>query len=191
MVRSVERYPSETIVVVHAKLRKAPKRIINATIHDYELEVYEVHKLANLAENVPFTVYDAENINRDVEDKDDEEDDDAEDETPSMSPRMSQEMERKVERILEDNSAGRSAEPPTPRPRCARGERRALAVASPRGPVKAQFPFHGSCAIEFCRERSASTAVAPGGPAERHSMITMVTSNVHAFLTFRRQLGRR
>jgi hypothetical protein len=175
MVRSVERYPSETIVVVHAKLRKAPKRIINATIHDYELEVYEVHKLANLAENVPFTVYDAENINRDVEDKDDEEDDDAEDETPSMSPRMSQEMERKVERILEDNSAGR----------------RALAVASPRGPVKAQFPFHGSCAIEFCRERSASTAVAPGGPAERHSMITIVTSNVHAFLTFRRQLGRR
>jgi hypothetical protein len=110
MVRSVERYPSETIVVGHAKLRKAPKRIINATIHDYELEVYEVHKLANLAENVPFTVYDAENINRDVEDKDDEEDDDAEDETPSMSPRMSQEMERKVERILEDNSAGRSAE---------------------------------------------------------------------------------
>jgi hypothetical protein len=161
MVRSVERYPSETIVVVHAKLRKAPKRIINATIHDYELEVYEVHKLANLAENVPFTVYDAENINRDVEDKEeDEEDDDAEDETPSMSPRMSQEIERKVEHILEDNSAGRSAEflsksefsfpkslsfhggkPPNPRPRCARGERRTLAVASPRGPVKGPISF--------------------------------------------------
>ncbi|TVY55656.1 Aspartate--tRNA ligase, cytoplasmic [Lachnellula cervina] len=73
MVRSVEHYPSETIVVAYALLRKAPHRIKNATIHDYELEVYEIHKVGDLTENVPFTVYDAENINRDTEDVDDEE----------------------------------------------------------------------------------------------------------------------
>ncbi|TVY59555.1 Cytoplasmic aspartate--tRNA ligase, partial [Lachnellula suecica] len=72
MVRSVEHYPSETIVVVYALLRKAPKRVKNATIHDYELEVYEIHKNGELTENVPFTVYDAENINRDREEPDDE-----------------------------------------------------------------------------------------------------------------------
>ncbi|RDL39783.1 Class II aaRS and biotin synthetase [Venustampulla echinocandica] len=74
MVRSVERYPNETIVVVRAKLRKAVQRVKNATIHDYELDVYEVHKLVNLTENVPFTVYDAENINREKEDTEDEDD---------------------------------------------------------------------------------------------------------------------
>jgi len=93
MVRSVERYPSETIVVVHGKLRKAPKPVKNATIHDYELDVYEVHKLANLTESVPFTVYDAENINRDKDDADDGIDD-AEEETPTDTPRQSEEWSR-------------------------------------------------------------------------------------------------
>jgi hypothetical protein len=79
MVRSIEHYPSETIVIVHAKLRKAMKRVKNATIHDYELDVLELHKVGDLTEHVPFTVYDAENINRDREDADDDEDDDAED----------------------------------------------------------------------------------------------------------------
>ncbi|KAG4429325.1 hypothetical protein IFR05_015193, partial [Cadophora sp. M221] len=94
MVRSVEHYPSETIVVVHAKLRKALKRVKNATVHDYELEVYEVHKVGNLTEHVPFTVYDAENINRDRDDVED--DDDAESslypsaaDTPKDTPRDS------------------------------------------------------------------------------------------------------
>ena len=73
MVRSVEHYPSETIVVVYGLLRKAAQRVKNATIHDYELEVYEIHKVGDLTENVPFTVYDAENINRDKEEVDDEE----------------------------------------------------------------------------------------------------------------------
>jgi hypothetical protein len=77
MVRSVEHYPSETIVVVYAMLRKAPKRVKNATIHDHELEVYEIHKVGDLTESVPFTVYDAENINRDKEEVDDEEIEDA------------------------------------------------------------------------------------------------------------------
>jgi hypothetical protein len=77
MVRSIEHYPSETIVVVHAKLRKAHTRVKNATLHDHELEVYEVHKVGNLSENVPFTVYDAENINRDKEDVDDDDDDES------------------------------------------------------------------------------------------------------------------
>ena len=89
-------------MVVHAKLRKAPNRVKNATIHDYELEVYEVHKVTSLTENVPFTVYDAENINRDKEDVEDEEDiEDASllsDETPkspeSGTPRASQDVSR-------------------------------------------------------------------------------------------------
>lgn len=77
MVRSIEHYPSETIVVVHAKLRKALKRVKNATIHDYEFEVYEVHKVGDLTENVPFTVYDAENINRERDDDNEDEEDDS------------------------------------------------------------------------------------------------------------------
>jgi hypothetical protein len=96
MVRSVERYPLETIVIVHAKLRKAPQRVKNATIHDYELEVYELHKVASLAENVPFSVYDAENINRDKEDAD--EGDDAGEDTSTgtpMSPLDSEEQSLK------------------------------------------------------------------------------------------------
>lgn len=75
MVRSVEHYPLETIVVVHGKLRKAEQRVKNATIHGYEFDVYEVHKVGNLTENVPFTVYDAENINREKDDFDEEVDD--------------------------------------------------------------------------------------------------------------------
>jgi hypothetical protein len=77
MVRSVEHYPTETIVVVHGKLRKAPNRVKNATIHDYEIDVYEVHKVSDVTESVPFTVYDAENINRDNVDELEEEADDA------------------------------------------------------------------------------------------------------------------
>jgi aspartyl-tRNA synthetase len=105
MVRSVEHYPSETIVVVHGKLRKAPQRVKNATIHDYEIDVYEVHKLSSLAENVPFTVYDAENINRDKEDvAEDNIDDAGEDSTvqspQSQSPRSSTDLSRLSQDLL-------------------------------------------------------------------------------------------
>lgn len=91
MVRSVEHYAAEGIVVVHGKLRKAPKRVKNATIHDYEIDVYEVHKVSSLTENVPFTVYDAENINRDKEDvaednKDDTKEDDSKTQSAVLSP---------------------------------------------------------------------------------------------------------
>jgi ergosteryl-3beta-O-L-aspartate synthase len=86
MVRSVEHYPSETIVVVIARVRKAPKRVKNATVHEHELEVWEVHKVGELTENVPFTVYDAENINRDKEDIDD---DDEESSMGSLYPSTS------------------------------------------------------------------------------------------------------
>lgn len=64
MVRYVEHLPSETLVLARAKLREAPNRVINVTIHNYEFEVYEVHNIGELLENVPFTVYDAENICR-------------------------------------------------------------------------------------------------------------------------------
>jgi aspartyl-tRNA synthetase len=97
MVRSVERYPPETIVVVHAKIRKAEKRVRNATIHDYELQVNEVHKVGSLSEHVPFTVYDAENINRDREDADEEVDDTAilsEESSEKNTPRDSTDISR-------------------------------------------------------------------------------------------------
>ncbi|KAH6680662.1 aspartyl-tRNA synthetase-like protein [Halenospora varia] len=115
MVRSVEHYPSETIVVVHAKLRKAHKRVKNATVHDHELEVYEVHKVGDLTENVPFTVYDAENINRDREDVDEEEVEDSalmSDETPpDGTPRQSQDVSRvSIEKLVNsDKLASRSS----------------------------------------------------------------------------------
>lgn len=95
-------------MVVYGQLRKAQKRVKNATIHDYEIEVYEIHKVGDLTESVPFTVYDAENINRDQEDAEDEEGDgDGEDvslfsgsDTPSGSkspitvPRSSADLSR-------------------------------------------------------------------------------------------------
>lgn len=67
MIRCVEHYPTETIVIVRARLRRAMKRVINATIHNYEFEIYEVHKVGDLTERVPFTVYDAENTNREFD----------------------------------------------------------------------------------------------------------------------------
>jgi len=108
MVKSIERYASETIVVVHAKLRKALKPVKNATIHDYELDLYEVHKVSGLVENVPFTVYDAENINRDKEDLADEEADDTEDTPPDSTeantPRDSGEWSRNLEKGMDSKS---------------------------------------------------------------------------------------
>lgn len=123
MVRSVEHYPSETIVVVHAKLRKAMKRVKNATVHDYELEVYEVHKVGNLTENVPFTVYDAENINRDRDDIEDDDDTesslypsaaDTPKETPRDTPkvgtpRSSTDMIRASTDIIRRSTIGRAS----------------------------------------------------------------------------------
>ena len=68
MIRNVGHYPIESIIRVLGKVRKSPTRVKNATIHSYELEVYKVHKLVNLTERVPFTVYDAENTNRYIDD---------------------------------------------------------------------------------------------------------------------------
>lgn len=96
MVKSVERYPSETIVAVHALVRKAPKPVRNATIHHQELDIYEIHKISNLTENVPFTVYDAENINRDKEDVEDEDDTEDSTDTPEDTPRTSGDWQRHI-----------------------------------------------------------------------------------------------
>ncbi|KAL3423405.1 aspartyl-tRNA synthetase [Phlyctema vagabunda] len=91
MVRSIEHYPAETIVVVTGNIRRAPQKVKNATVHDFEIEVSEIHRVTQLAENVPFTVYDAENINRDKEDVEKEEDSSSagEDISSSASPRSS------------------------------------------------------------------------------------------------------
>ncbi|KAG0649017.1 Aspartyl-tRNA synthetase [Hyphodiscus hymeniophilus] len=110
MVRSIEHYPTETIVIVHGKLRKAPKRVRNATIHDYEIDVYEVHKVSSLTENVPFTVYDAENINRDKEDVAEDNADDAREEDSKVqsptngSPRSSTDLARLPQELLSKTS---------------------------------------------------------------------------------------
>jgi hypothetical protein len=120
MVRSVEHYPSETIVVVIAKVRKAPKRVKNATVHDHELQVYEVHKVGNLTENVPFTVYDAENINRDKDDVDDDDDEgslsslypsngDTPRDSPKGTPRASADISRLSLDIKSRNSPDKLA----------------------------------------------------------------------------------
>jgi aspartyl-tRNA synthetase len=126
MVRSVEHYPSETIVVVYALLRKAPKRVKNATIHDYELEVYEVHKVGNLTENVPFTVYDAENINRDKEDVEDEDSDEPlyPDGTPKDTPKDTPRTSRAVspEPKGESSPISRISKDLTSRSKCCLGE---------------------------------------------------------------------
>ena len=97
MVRSVEHYPVETIVLVHAKLRKATQRVKNATVHDYEFDVFEVHKISNLTEHVPFSVYDAENIHRENEDIDDE---DEVDETAVLSENSSEHNTPRVSKDL-------------------------------------------------------------------------------------------
>jgi aspartyl/asparaginyl-tRNA synthetase len=64
MVRSVLHYPPESIVLVKGKIRKSPHKIQNATIHDAEISIREIHLISKLEENVPFTVYDAENIGK-------------------------------------------------------------------------------------------------------------------------------
>ncbi|RKF61771.1 Aspartate--tRNA ligase, cytoplasmic [Erysiphe neolycopersici] len=79
MVRYIEHLPSETLVLVRAKLREAPNRVINVTIHNYEFEVFEIHKIGNLSENVPFSVYDVENACRDRENDEKDEKDDEDD----------------------------------------------------------------------------------------------------------------
>ncbi|KAG9245512.1 aspartyl-tRNA synthetase-like protein [Calycina marina] len=105
MVKSVERYPSETIVVVSALVRKIPqgmKPVQNATIHNHELDIYEIHKVSTLSENVPFTVYDAENINRDNEDAEVEGEDSDSQDTPEETPRTSAEWQKHLKSV--DNS---------------------------------------------------------------------------------------
>lgn len=64
MVRSIERYPIESIVLVKARLRRPPQEVKNATIHNAEFEILEMHLISTLTERVPFTVYDAENSKR-------------------------------------------------------------------------------------------------------------------------------
>jgi hypothetical protein len=84
MVRSVEHYPPESIVLVKGKIRRPPQAIKNATIHDAEIDVLEIHLLSHLTENVPFTVYDAQNIakfEREGEKDGDNDGDDEESET--------------------------------------------------------------------------------------------------------------
>ncbi len=81
MVRTVEHFPAESIVLVTAEIRRPPRRVEGATIHDAEFDVLEIHLLSTLTEHVPFTVYDAENMNRIVKVGDEEstESDDNED----------------------------------------------------------------------------------------------------------------
>lgn len=73
MVRAVEHYPIETIVLVKGRVRRPPAPVQATTIHDAEIAVEEIHVVARVAEHVPFTVYDAENI-LELDDSDSEDD---------------------------------------------------------------------------------------------------------------------
>jgi aspartyl/asparaginyl-tRNA synthetase len=64
MVRSVEHYQSESIVLVRGKVRQPLQTVKNTVIHDAEIDILEIHLVSHLTENVPFTVYDAENITK-------------------------------------------------------------------------------------------------------------------------------
>ncbi|KFX93203.1 hypothetical protein O988_06934, partial [Pseudogymnoascus sp. VKM F-3808] len=74
MVRAVIHYPSESIVLVKGIIRSPPWLVQTATIHDAEIMVLEIHLISQLSENVPFTVYDAENIGKinKIEDQEEE-----------------------------------------------------------------------------------------------------------------------
>ncbi|KFX93200.1 hypothetical protein O988_06936, partial [Pseudogymnoascus sp. VKM F-3808] len=74
MVRAVVHYPSESIVLVKGIIRSPPRPVQTATIHDAEIMVLEIHLISQLSENVPFTVYDAENIGKihKIEDQEEE-----------------------------------------------------------------------------------------------------------------------
>jgi aspartyl/asparaginyl-tRNA synthetase len=115
MVRSVGYYPSETIVIILAKLRKAPIRVKDATIHDYELEIYEVEKLSNLTEQVPFTVYEAENINRDRGDDEDHEEGDSSfpESSSEDTPRTSQDDSRPPQKDVGNAKPSQEIFPPS------------------------------------------------------------------------------
>lgn len=64
MVRAVLHYPLESIVLVKGRIRSPPESIHSATIHDAEIQVQEIHLISQLSENVPFSVYEAENIGK-------------------------------------------------------------------------------------------------------------------------------
>lgn len=105
MVRAIEHYQIETIVIVTGRVRKAVQRVKNATVHDYELDVFEVHRQARLTENVPFSVYDAENINRDKEDSDNEEDDTSETTSDSTSEQQPLASAAQTEAVLSSSKS--------------------------------------------------------------------------------------
>ncbi|KFY27476.1 hypothetical protein V493_03460 [Pseudogymnoascus sp. VKM F-4281 (FW-2241)] len=64
MVRAVLHYPLESIVLVKGKIRSPPEPVHSTTIHDAEIQVHELHLISQLSEHVPFSVYEAENIEK-------------------------------------------------------------------------------------------------------------------------------
>lgn len=95
MVRAVEHFPVETIVLVKGRVTRPPAAVKATTVHDAEIQVAEIHVISRVTEHVPFTVYDAENIlELDSDDDDDETDtgsplpsgNDAESRTSIQSP---------------------------------------------------------------------------------------------------------
>jgi ergosteryl-3beta-O-L-aspartate synthase len=102
MVRSVEHYPIESIVLVKAKLRRPPQEVKNATIHDAEFEIMEIHLLSTLAAHVPFTVYDVENSNRlEEEDRSESETSSSKDDEQKRGRSSKDGEDRKFTRLLQ------------------------------------------------------------------------------------------
>jgi aspartyl/asparaginyl-tRNA synthetase len=78
MVRTVEHYDIESIVLVTGEIRRPPAQVKNATIHDAEIAVMKVHLISGTSENVPFTVYNAENVGREDKEGEDSSEEDEE-----------------------------------------------------------------------------------------------------------------
>lgn len=107
MVRSVEHYPIESVVLVTGMIRKPPQEVKHASIHNAEIQIHEIHLLSHLTENVPFTVYDAENI---LNLKYQADHDSTDDEEGATTPhRASMQSSRNRDSISQDRSRSQSA----------------------------------------------------------------------------------
>lgn len=108
MVRSVEHYPPESVVLVTGRVQRPPQDVKTTTIHNAEIVVHEIHLISQLTENVPFTVYDAENILHLKSD-----DDDSSDEENGMNAsRKSMQSSRTLDSSSEEMSRSQSGRLP-------------------------------------------------------------------------------
>jgi aspartyl-tRNA synthetase len=105
MIRIVEHYPPESIVLVKGKIRQPPQPVQNATIHKNEILILEIHLVSQLCEHVPFTVYDAENIGK-LAKKEDQEEEGESDEEEISAEEISTSSEDRQIKVPKSKSRG-------------------------------------------------------------------------------------